>query len=120
LFFTQDLEVAADLHGRVADHGVFDLADGFGAVVSHLVGEVSVGGHGGDFYAALLQLFVVVSTAAQLGGADEGEVGGVEEEYGPLALHVSVGNGDELAVLEHLSGKRLDFSIDNGDGRLLS
>src|SRR5690606_12014388 len=42
LVFTQDFEVAADLHGRVADHGVLDLADGFGAVVPGLVGEVGV------------------------------------------------------------------------------
>src|SRR5690606_28984592 len=110
LVFTQDLEVAADLHGRVADHGVLDLADGFGAVVPRLGGGVGGGGRGVDFDAQRLQRFVVVGNVAQLGGADEGAGGGVEGEYGPLALHVGAGNGDEFAVFERLGGKRVDFS----------
>src|SRR5690606_18584754 len=100
LVFTQDLEVAADLQGRVTDHGVLDLADGFGAVVPGLVGEVGVGGNGVDFHAQLLELGIVVGQVAQLGRADEGEVGRVEEEDRPLALQVSFGNFNELALLE--------------------
>src|SRR5690606_40195710 len=48
LVFTQNFEVAADLHGRVADHGVLDLADGLGAVVPCFGGEVGVSGYGGE------------------------------------------------------------------------
>jgi hypothetical protein len=54
----------------------------------------------------------VVGQVAQLGRADEGEVGRVEEDDGPLALEVGVGDGDELAVVEGggLEGK--DFGVD--------
>ena len=79
-----------------------------------LVGEMGVGGHGVDFDAQLLELGVVVSHVAQLGRADEGEVGRVEEEDGPLALQVGFGDFDELALLERLSFERLDLGVDNG------
>src|SRR5690606_22251350 len=114
LVFTQDCEAAADPHGRVAEHGVLDLADERGAVGPGLVGEAGVGRDGVNFYAHLLQLGIVVSHVAQFGRAYEGEVSRVEEEYGPLALHVSFGNFDELALLEGLGFERLDLSIDNG------
>src|SRR5690606_22181146 len=112
--FTHVFDVASHYASRVADHGVLDLADGFGAVVPCFVGEVGVGGDGVDFHAQLLQLFIMVGNVTQLSRANEGEVSRIEEEYSPLAFHVGVGNGDEFAVLERLSGKRLDFGIDNG------
>jgi hypothetical protein len=67
---------------------VLDLADGLGGVVPGLVGEVGVGGHGVHLDAHLLELGVVVGQVAQFGGADEGEVGRVEEHHGPLAFQI--------------------------------
>ncbi len=92
-------EVVGHHAAGVTDHGVLDLADGFGSVVPCLVHEVGVGGHGVDFYAQLLELVVVVSHVAQFGGAHEGEVSGVEEEHSPLAQHVLFGHFDKLAIL---------------------
>ena len=97
---TQHVEVAADRAGRVADHRVLDLADGVGGVVPRLVGEVGVGRHRVDLDAELLELGVVVGQVAELGRADEGEVGRVEEHDRPLALEVGVADVDELAVVE--------------------
>ena len=74
--------------GRVADHRVLDLADGVRGVVPRLVGEVGVGRHRVDLDAELLELGVVVGQVAELGRADEGEVGRVEEDDRPLALQV--------------------------------
>ncbi len=63
-----------------------------------LVDEVRVGGDREHLDAELLQLVVVVGQIAQLGGAHEGEVARVEEEDGPLAGHVGLGDVDELTV----------------------
>ena len=65
-----------------------------------LVREVGVGRHGVDLDAELLELGVVVGEVAELGRADEGEVGRVEEEDRPLAGDVGVGDVDELAVAD--------------------
>jgi hypothetical protein len=46
----------------------------------------------------------------------EGEVGGIEEEDRPLALHVLVGDVDELAFLESGCLKRLDAGVDESHG----
>jgi hypothetical protein len=54
----------------------------------------------------------VVGQVAQLGRADEGEVGRVEEEDRPGAEQVLVGHVDELAVLEGGSGERLQLGVD--------
>ncbi len=119
LIFAQNFEVAADLHGRVTDHGVLDLADGFGAVVPCFVGEVGVGGDRVHFNAHFLQLVVVVGNVAQLGRANEGEVSRVEEENGPLAFNVGFGQFEELAVFECRRFERFDFGVDNGHVELL-
>jgi hypothetical protein len=72
---------------------------------------VSVG-HGVDLDAQLLELGVVVGEVAELGRADEGEVGRVEEHHRPLALEVGLGDVDELAVLEGGGLEREDFGVD--------
>ena len=113
-FLDHHAEVAGDGAGRVADHRVLDLADGLRGVVPGLVGEVGVGGHRVDLDAQLLELGVVVGQVAQLGRADEGEVGRVEEDHGPLALEVGVGDVDELAVVEGGGLEGLDFGVDQG------
>ena len=61
--------------------------------------EVRVRADGVDVYAQLLELLVVVSQVGQLGGADEGEVTGVEEEDAPLALEVLLRYFEEALVL---------------------
>src|SRR5690606_8749322 len=112
LVLTEDLEVGADLQGRVTDHGVLDLADGLRRSVPRLVREVRVGRDGEDLDAELLQLLVVVREVAELRRADEREVCGVEEEDRPLALDVLVGHGHEGAVLESLGLEGLDLLVD--------
>src|SRR5690554_6267445 len=109
--FDQHFEVARDLQGRVSQHRELQLADSLGTVVPCLVGEVGVGGHTVNFDAHLLEFFVLVLQVAQLGGADKGEVGRIEEENVPLAFQVGVGNVDELTVVVSGSFERLDFGI---------
>src|SRR5690606_12492708 len=99
-FFDHHAEVAGDGAGGVTNHRELDLLDGLGRVVPSLVGEVRIRGDGIHFDAHLLQLVVVVGQVAQLGRADEGEVGRVEEHDGPLAAQVGVGDLNELAVVE--------------------
>src|SRR5699024_10198148 len=111
-FFDHHVEVAGDQASRVADHRVVDLADFGGAVVPCLVGEVGVGGDRVDLNAQLLEFCVVVSQVAQLGRANEGEVGRVEEYYGPLAFQVGFGHVDELAVVVGGCFKRFYFAVD--------
>ena len=78
-----------------------------------LVHEVRVGAHRVDFDAHGLELLVLLGHVHQLGGAYEGEVGGVEEEYGPLALDVFVGDGLEYAVVVGLDLELGDRGIDD-------
>jgi hypothetical protein len=113
LCFAHDFEVAGDVAGRVTDHRVLDLADGFRRVVPRLVGEVRISRHRIDFDAKLLEFSVMVGHVAQLGRADEGEVGRIEKEHGPLVLDVRVGHLDELAVLVGTGFERLDGGIDD-------
>jgi len=63
------------------------------------VDEVRVGADGVDVYAESLELSIVVCEVSEFGGANEGEVTGVEEEDAPLALEVFVRNLDETLVL---------------------
>ncbi|MPM17428.1 hypothetical protein SDC9_63817 [bioreactor metagenome] len=108
---THVVEVVGDGAVRVAQHVVLDLADLLGGVVPGLVDEVRVGRHGEDLDAELLQLLVVVGHVTELGRADEGEVGRVEEEDGPLADGVLVGDLDELPLVEGLRGERQDLGV---------
>jgi len=113
LTFAHYTEVVGDGAGLVANHVVLNLADGFRRVVPSLVSEVSVGRHGKYFNAQLLQLFVFVGNVAQFGRANEGEVGRVEEEYGPLAFYVLFGDFYELTCFVRSCFERLDFGIDD-------
>ena len=117
-FFNHHAEVAADDSGRVADHRVVDLADGFRAVVPGFVGEVGVGGNGVDFHAQLGEFGVVVSQVAQFGRADEGEVSRVEEHYRPFAFQVGIAYVDEFAIVKSGSLERFDFGIDQRYGHV--
>ncbi|MCY1440960.1 hypothetical protein D9M71_572550 [compost metagenome] len=78
----------------------------------HLVGEVGVGGHDVDFGAHLLEFGVVVGGIFNFGRAVEGEGGRHEDQNGPLAFQVRLGDFDELAVVESSSLERLNLSID--------
>ncbi|MNQ61158.1 hypothetical protein D3C85_754690 [compost metagenome] len=118
-FFDQHLEVLRQHPGRVANQRVLDLADGVGSVVPGLVGEVGVGGHAVDFHAQLLELGVVVGQVAQLGRADEGEVGRVEEHHGPFALQAGFGDFDEFALVVGGGFERFDFGIDQRHRNIL-
>ncbi len=112
-FFDQYVEVAGDGQGRVTDHGVLDLADGWRSVVPCSVSEVGVSRDTVDLNAQLLELFVVVSQVFQLGRAYEGEVGRVEEYDRPLAFEVSVRDVNESAVLECGSLERFYLAVDD-------
>jgi len=112
--FAQAVKILADLPGRIAQHGVLDLADRVGSIVPGLVHEVRVGGNGIDLYAHFLQFFVMVGDVAQLSRTHKGEVGGVEEEHGPLAQHVFFGDFNELAVFEGLGFERFDRGVKHG------
>ena len=93
--FNHDLEVAAERARGVGQHGETDFPDSVGGVVPGLVGEVRVGGYAVDFGAEFLEFGVVVGQIAQLGRADEGEVGRVEHENRPFALERVLGHFGE-------------------------
>ncbi len=107
-----DVEVGGDGTAGVAEHEVLHLGDRVGGRVPRLVREVGVGRDRVHLDAEALQLLVVVGEVAELGGADEGEVGGVEEHDRPVAAQVGVGDVDELAVLERRRGEGLDLGTD--------
>ena len=77
-----------------------------------LVDEVGVGGHREHLDTHLLQLLVVLGEVGQLGGADEGEVTGVEEEDRPLAGDVVLAHLDEFAVTEGVGMEGEDLAVD--------
>ncbi|MNP11854.1 hypothetical protein D3C76_1040630 [compost metagenome] len=112
-FFDQHVEVARDHVSRVTDQRVLDLADGVRGVVPGFVGEVGVGRHAVDFYTQILELGVVVGQVAQLGRADEGEVGRVEEYDGPFALEVGFRHFDELALVVSSGFERFYLAVDD-------
>src|SRR3546814_3215998 len=61
---------------------------------------MGVGRHRIHLDAHLLKRRVDVGEIFEFGRTDEREIGGVEEENRPLALHVSIGDVDEFAILE--------------------
>jgi hypothetical protein len=75
--------------------------------------KVGVGGHAVDFDAQFLELSVVVSQVFQLGWANEGEVGWVEENDRPLAFQVSVRHFYEVAVFVCGSFERFYLAVDD-------
>ena len=114
LVFAHVFKVARDRARGVANHGVFDLADGLGRIGPGLVHEMRVGGDGVNLHAHLLEFGVVVGHVAQLGGAHEGEIGRVEEEHGPLAFDIGFGQLDELAVFVGAGLEGFDFGVEHG------
>ena len=114
LAFNHHVEATRQHAGRVAQHRVPDLADGRAVVVPRLVGEVGVAGNGIDFDAEALQLGVVFGHVFQLGRADEGKIRRIEQENGPFALDVFMGDGLEFAVVEGLHGKFGNTAVDDG------
>ena len=75
---------------------------------------MGVAGDGVDLTARRPEFFIQVGQILQLRGADEGKVGGIEEEYVPLAQHVRLGDGAEGVVLVALNGKIGDLFLDEG------
>src|SRR3546814_18427946 len=101
----------------VAQHVIMALADRRRAVVPRLVAEMRVGRHRIDFDAEALKRFILVGEVFELGRADEGEVGGIEEENRPLARNIGVRAGDELALLVRGGAARFDGTTDDTHGR---
>ena len=52
----------------------------------------------------------------QLGWADKGEIGGIEEHHRPLAHQIGLSDSDELTGLEGVGSERLYGRIDQGHG----
>ena len=109
-----DLEIFGQAVGGVGQHGEPDLLDALRGVVPGLVDIVCVAGNGVDLAARGLELVVEVGKVLQLCGADEGKVGGVEEEHAPLTQDVRPGDGSEGIVLVALDGKIRNFFLDQG------
>ena len=84
-----------------------------------LVAEMGVGGYAIHFHVHLLEHGIDVCEIFQFRGAHEGEIRGIEEKYGPFALGVLVGHGQELALLVSLGGEGLDLFVQNGHGYFL-
>ena len=89
----------------VADHHIFDFADGGRGVVPGLVAEMGVGRHRIDLNAHALQRGILVLQIFQFGRADKGEVRRIEEEHRPLALGCRVADFQKLAGLKSLRGE---------------
>src|SRR3546814_4442731 len=91
-----------------SDLVIIDLADRRRAVVPRLVAEMRVGRRRIDFDAEALKRFILVGEIFELGRADEGEVGGIEEENRPLARNIGVRDGHELALMVRGGAERFD------------
>ena len=110
----QVVEIVGQRVVLVTDEVVGDRANRGRAVGPGLVAEVRVGRDAEHLDAHALQLGIVVLKVFELGRADEGEVGRIEEEHGPLAGDVGLGDVDELAFLVGGVGEGLDRGVDQG------
>ena len=84
---------AADLVLDVGHQGVAHLADAalvHRRVFPRQVGELGIDGDADHFHVALLELRELVVEGDQLGGADEGEIERVEEQYAIFALEIGL------------------------------
>ena len=102
LVFLHHAEAAAEHAGGVGKHRILYFLYAVRGVVPCLVHEVGVCAHREHLDAHLLQAVVFLGQVHQFGGANEGEVGRVEEEQGPLALQVFAAHCLELSILECL------------------
>src|SRR3546814_3778497 len=75
-----------------------------------------VGRHRIDFDAEALKRFILVGEVFELGRADEGEVGGIEDENRQLARNIGVRDGDELALMVRGGDERFDGTSDAPHG----
>ena len=98
-FFNVHAEAFSERAEGIGEHGVLNLLDAVGSVVPCLVNEVRVAAHGEHFHAHSLQFLVLFSEVYEFGGADEGEVGRIEEEERPFALDVFAAYGLKFAVV---------------------
>lgn len=112
-FFDVHTKAACQNTRGVSEHGILDLLDAIASVVPCLVGEVGVGAYRVNFNALGLELFVLFGEVNQFGGAHESEVGGVEEENGPLASDVCAANGLKLAVVVGLNFELGGLCVDD-------
>ena len=69
-----------------------------------------------DFAADGLEFIVEVCQVLQLRGADEGKVGGVEEEHRPLAQDIGLGDRLECPLVVGLDAEIADFFLNHGHG----
>ncbi len=94
----QDVVVPGDGFGQVGHHGELHLADApllDRGALPRQVGEVGIDGAGNHRRAALLELLDPLVEGDDLGGADEGEIEGIEEQDDVLAL----GSFEEVILL---------------------
>jgi catechol 2,3-dioxygenase-like lactoylglutathione lyase family enzyme len=63
------------------------------------VDELGVGADGDEGGAELLEAFLLLCQSSEFGGSDEGEVGGVEEQDGPLSLGFDLVQGDAPEIV---------------------
>ena len=78
-----------------------------------LVHKVGVAAHREHLHSVGLQLVVLLCEVYQFRGTHECEIGRIEEEQGPLAFDVFVGNGLELSVLESVYFKLGYLCVDD-------
>src|SRR5471032_1763954 len=118
-FFDHHFEIAGQRAGRVADQRVVDFLDRVRGVVPGFVREVGVGRHAVDVDAQFGEFRLEIGQVFQFGRADEGEVGWVEHQHGPLAFQGLVADVNEFAVGVGGGFERFDLGIDQGHGGFL-
>ena len=114
VFLDHHAECAGQQTGGIGKHRILDLLDSLGSVVPSLMYEVGVSAYREHLNAHILELGIFALKVFELSGAYECEVGGIEEEYGPLAFDVFVGNFFELTVMVSLNFKFGYFRVDDG------
>jgi hypothetical protein len=79
--------------------------------VPRFVGEVGVGAYRVDFDSELLKGVIFIGHVAQFGGANESEVGRIEEKHRPLSAKVVLSHGFESAIMERFGFEIRDPGI---------
>src|SRR5262249_39703852 len=95
----EDAELGGQLAPGVRQHREREVPEIRMVLPPREVDEVRVGARAEDLGVALMELAVLLSELGDLGGADEGEVHGPEEDDLPLAREVLVGDVLELLAL---------------------
>ena len=75
---------------------------------------MGIAGNRIDFTACRLEFLIFLRQIFQLGGADEGEVSGIEEKDRPRAENILPGHGSELVVLKGLYAEIAYLPVDEG------